>query len=184
MGGAKIFAMRGLAAMVAVAALVGLTAAVAAQAAPTRIAKLSRSEQKWVTPMISVWNDVNLNLHLVLDEEKAPNALIPGSGKNNTLLTKTLGVFASCTALVKRAGNPPSTRLVAFQTAMKGMCAHMVSGAQDVAKAIGAIYKKHDAKLAGSLLVQGTDEFKQGSALLATAQKQLMLIGGKSVFTA
>src|SRR5664279_5335360 len=138
--------MRVLAVTFAIAALVGLSAAAAAQAAPARIEKLSRSEQKWVTPLITVWNAVNLNLHLVLDEEKASNALIPRSGKNNTLLTNTLGVFASCTALVKQAGTPPSTRLVAFQTAMKGMCTHIVGGATAVAKAIGAIYKKHDGK--------------------------------------
>jgi hypothetical protein len=176
--------MRMLAVTCAVAALVGLSAAAAAQAAPYRADKLSVSEQKWVTPLIVVWNAVNLNIHLILDEERAPNALIPRSGKNNTLLTNTLGVFASCSALVKQAGPPPSTRLVAFRTAMKGMCGHIVGGANAVAKAIGAIYKQHDGKLAASLLARGTVEFKKGSTLLGAAQKQLLLIGGKNVFTA
>jgi hypothetical protein len=80
-------------------------------------------------------------------------------------------------------GAPPSTRLVPFQSAMKGMCGHIVNGSHDVAKAIGAIYKQHHGKLAASFLVKGTLEFKRGSALLATGQKHLLLIGGKSVFT-
>jgi len=178
----QLHSMRGLAATLAVSALVGFCGT-AALAAPTRIEKLSRSEQKWATPLITLWNSVNLNLHVVLAEEAAKNALIAGSGKNNTLLTKSLVVFASCSGEVKKAGKPVSTRLVAFDDAMRGMCGHLVSGASDVAKAIGAV-GKGKGKLAGSLLTAATTEFKKATTLLATAQKQLLLIGGKNIFTA
>jgi hypothetical protein len=178
----QLHLMRGLAGTLAASALVGFCGTVA-QAAPTRIERLSKSEQKWATPMITLWNDVNLNLHVVLAEEAAKNALIAGSGKNNTLLTKTLIVFANCSAEVKNAGKPPSTRIVPFADAMTGMCGHIVSGAHAVAKAIGAV-GRGNGKLAASLLTQGTAEFKKGSTLLGTAQKQLLLIGGKNVFTA
>jgi hypothetical protein len=60
----------------------------------------------------------------------------------------------------------------------------MAIGAHDIAKAIGAVYKKHDAKLAVALISQATAQFKQGSTPLGTAQKQLMLVGGKNIFTA
>lgn len=177
--------MRALAATFAVAAFVALSALAAAEAAPARSEKLTASEQKWVTPLISVWNDVNLNLHIIQGELRATNALVPGSGKNNTILTATLNVLVSCPDRVKKAGTPPSTRLVAFQTSMKAMCGYMAIGAHDIAKAIGALVsKKHDAKLAVSLITQATAQFKTGSTPLGTAQKQLIVIGGKNVFTA
>jgi hypothetical protein len=177
-------AMRGLAATVAATALVVvcLTASTA-QAAPTRIEKLSASEQKWATPMITLWNSVNMNLHLVLPEAAAKNALIAGSGKNNTLLTKTLIVFVGCTAMAKNAGKPPSTRLVAFDEAIKSMCVQVGAGGHSIAKAIGAVGKGNQ-KLAVSFLTQATGQLKKGTIFLATAKKQLLLVGGKSVFTA
>jgi hypothetical protein len=175
--------MRGLAGTLAATALVAVCVTASAQAAPSRIEKLSASEQKWATPMITLWNSVNLNLHLVLPEAAATNALIAGSGKNNTLLTKTLIVFVGCTATVKNAGKPPSTRLVRFDEAIKSMCVQVGAGGHNIAKAIGAVGKGNQ-KLAVSLLTQATGQLKKGSSFLATAKKQLLLVGGKSIFTA
>jgi hypothetical protein len=42
-------------------------------------AKLTPVEQKWVTPLISVWNVQNAGLHLVVQQASAKYALIGGS---------------------------------------------------------------------------------------------------------
>jgi hypothetical protein len=157
--------------------------AVAATAAPTRAAKLSPAEQKWITPLIQVWNVMNAELQVLVREETAANALIAGSGKNNTNLTKTLVAFAECTPSVKKAGKLPSARLTSFLTALKSSCSHLNTGANQVAKAIGAV-GKGKVKAARSYLVKSTGEFKKGTSFLATARKQLLVVGGKNIFKA
>jgi hypothetical protein len=171
--------------LVSAACSLALTALVAsaATAAPARATKLSPTEQKWVTPLLKVFNVMNAELHLVLSEEAADNALIAASGKNNTLLTKTLIAFADCTPAVKSVGKVPSVRMTAFLTALESSCTHLSAGAHDVGKAIGAIGKAN-SKLAKSYLIQSTSQFKTGSNFLAVAEKQLIAIGGKSIFTA
>ncbi len=163
-------------------ALLALDAA-AATAATARAAKLSPAEQKWVTPQIKTWNIMNAELHVVIAEETAKNALVAGTGKNNNALTQTLVVFANCTAAVKKAGKLPSTRLSAFLAALTSSCSHLGTGAHQVAKAIGAV-GKGKAKLARSYLIKSTGEFKKGTSFLAIAQKQLLLVGGKNIFKA
>jgi hypothetical protein len=173
------FLPAGLAGFIALAAL----CAPAAAPAPARIAKLSPTEQKWVTPVIKTFNVMNAELHVLNAEENAANALVAGSGAGNTALTKTLEAFVTCSVALKKAGKLPSVRLTAFQTAMKSSCSHLGAGAQDVAKAIGAI-GKNNVKLARSYLVKSNSEFKLGSNDLGAAYKQIVLIGGKNIFKA
>ena len=175
--------MRGSAAILGTAALIAATLAVStAGAAPARSAKLSLSEQRWARPMIAVWNGANRNLHLVLPEAAAKNAFIPGS-RDNALLTASLAVFASCSGQVKQAGRPPSARLTAFAASMKRMCAHLGTGAHQMAKAIGAV-RKHNARLAASRLTEATSQFGQATRFLAAAQHQLLQVGGREAFVA
>jgi hypothetical protein len=157
--------------------------ATTATAATARAAKLSPAEQKWVKPLIEVWNIMNAELQVVIGEETATNALVAGSGKNNTALTKTLIAFASCSPAVKKAGKLPSVRLTAFLNALESSCTHLNTGANQVAKAIGAV-GKGKANSARSYLVKSIGEFKQGTSFLATARKQLLLVGGKNIFKA
>jgi hypothetical protein len=164
----------------AVAALLAALASGAAQA------KLTPVEQKWATPLVSVWNVQNAGLHLVLQQATAKNALIAGSKPNNLALTKTLVALVSCKApadAVKKAGAPPSPRLTAFRDALNATCIHDANGAQYFAKAIGAI-TKGEPKLAKSFLIQGVSEFKRGSAQLSKAYAALTAIGGRNAFEA
>jgi hypothetical protein len=156
-----------------------LTGLVAGSAA----AKLSPVEQTWVKPMITIYNAMAANLGVVVDEEKASDALIAGSGKNNDLLTYTLSVFVSCPSEVKTVGEPPSVRLQAFYTDMVAACAALAGGGTDAGHAIGAIGKGKGA-LARSDLVASTSELSKGSKLLAAAEKQLAIVGGKNIFEA
>jgi hypothetical protein len=164
-----------------------LAAAVAACTfAATADAKLTAAEQKWVTPLLSVWNIQNAGLHLVLQQASAKNALVAGSKPNNLALTKTLYALISCktpTDLIKKAGTPISPRLAPFRDALNRACIHDANGAHDFAKAVGAV-TKGNGKLAQSLLIQGVAEFKQGSAQVAKAYKSLVAIGGKNIFSA
>jgi hypothetical protein len=149
-------------------------------------AKLTPVEQKWVTPLVSVWNVQNAGLHLVVQQASAKNALIAGSKPNNLALTKTLAALIACKSpadLIKKAGAPPSPRLVPFRDALNATCIHNANGAQDFAKAIGAI-TKGNATRAKAFLTQGVAEFKKANAQLSKAYKSLISLSGKSIFTA
>jgi hypothetical protein len=165
--------------LAAFAALAGLGAG-AAQA------KLTPVEQKWATPLISVWNVQNAGLHLVLQQAAAKNALIAGSKPNNLALTRTLAALIACKTpadRIKKAGDPPSPRLAAFRDALNATCIHNANGATDFARAIGAITKGQGTK-AKAYLQQGVNEFRKGSTELTKAYRALVAVGGKNVFTA
>jgi hypothetical protein len=145
-------------------------------------AKLTAVEQKWATPMISVWNQQNLALHVVLQAATAKNALLYGT-TNNKKLTVILNTFVVCGASIKKAGAAPSPRLQPFATGLGTACTHDTAGARDFAKTVGAVRSNKPAQ-AQTLLKQGVAEFKLGSAALTKAYKSLVAIGGKNVFTA
>src|SRR5579862_2807391 len=150
--------MRSLACLIAVAALAGLAAAGAQ-------AKLTPAEQKWVTPLIKVWNTQNSALQKVLKQAAAKNALIAGEKPQNAALTKTLISFVTCSSpknLVKAAGTPPP-RLVAFRNALLNACTNDVAGANYFAKAIGAVHVAN-AALVQEDLARGAAKFRAGSA--------------------
>jgi hypothetical protein len=145
-------------------------------------AKLTAVEQKWAKPMITVWNQQNLALHVVLQAATAKNALVYGT-PNNKKLTVVLNTFVVCGPAIKKAGAPPSPRLQTFATALGTACTQDTAGARDFAKTVGAVRAKKAAQ-AQTLLKQGVSKFKLGSAALTQAYRSLIAIGGKNVFTA
>ena len=159
-----------------VAAVVALVSAGAAEA------KLTAAEEKWAKPMILVWNQQNLALHVVLQAALAKNALVYGTA-NNKKLTIILNTFVVCDSAIKKAGAPPSPRLTTFATALTTACTHDTAGARDFAKAVGAV-GKGKARQSKTLLDQGVGEFKLGSAALKKAYKSLVAIGGQNIFKA
>jgi hypothetical protein len=159
--------------VVAVAALVSTAAAEA---------KLTPIEQKWAKPMIGVWNQQNLALHVVLQAASAKNALFYGT-VNNRRLTVILNTFVVCGSTIKKTGAPPSPRLTPFATALGSACTHDTAGAGDFAKAVGAV-RKGKAAQSKTYLEQGVAEFKLGTAALAKAYKALVALGGANIFKA
>jgi hypothetical protein len=166
--------MRKLAVLAAGIAALSFTAAAAA--------KLTAVEQRWAKPMITVWNQQNLALHVVLQAATAKNALVYGT-PNNKKLTVILNTFVVCGPAIKKAGAPPSPRLQTFATALGTACTHDTAGAQDFAKTVGAVRKGKSAQ-AQTLLKQGVARFKLGTLALTKAYRSLVAIGGKNVFTA
>src|SRR3954468_9408358 len=114
--------MRKLAVVAAAVAALSWTAAAEA--------KLTAVEQKWATPMITVWNQQNLALHVVLQAASAKNALVAGT-TNNKRLTVVLNTFIVCGPEIKKAGTPPSPRLATFTTSLTTACTHNTAGAHD-----------------------------------------------------
>jgi hypothetical protein len=174
--------MRRLSAFLACAGVLAGLAATSVTAAPAHSQKLTPLEQKWVTPMITVWNAMNAGLHLFYKQATAKDALIPGSA-NNLPLTKTLAVFIECSPVVKKLGAPPSPRLQPFADSLAKSCVHLGNGAHDLAKGIGAL-GKGNKKLGNSLIGKVGLELKQATALLGQAQHRLIAVGGKNIFTA
>jgi hypothetical protein len=159
--------------------------AAAAIFAGTASAKLTAAEQKWATPLIQSWNLQNAGLHLVLAQASKNGALVAGEKPDNLNLTQTLVVLASCQSgkVITKAGKPPTARLTAFRDALNATCIHDSNGAQDFAKAIGAVSKNNTAK-AKLFLAQGVTEFKKGSDQLQKAYDALTAIGGTNAFKA
>jgi hypothetical protein len=176
--------MRVLAATLTAVSLVGVMVG-AAGAAPARTAKLTAVEQRWVTPVIRLWNTENGGLLVVLSQATAANggALIPGT-KANAALLGTLSQFVECTPMLARAKSPPSPRLVPFANAMKSACTDLVTGAHGVASGIASLTKHRNEKLGTAQLQAAFQNFKLASAKLALARKQLLAVGGKAAFTA
>jgi hypothetical protein len=143
-------------------------------------AKLTAAEEKWAKPMIQVWNQQNVALHVVLQAAAAKNALVYGTA-NNKKLNVILNTFVVCTPEIKKAGAPPSPRLTTFATALKTACAHDTAGATAFAKTVGAIRKGKTAQ-SQKLLQQGVAEFKLGTTALSGAYKSLIAVGGSNVF--
>jgi hypothetical protein len=157
-------------------------AALAGSLATAASAKLTPVEQKWAAPMITVWNTQNTLLQSVLQAAGAKNALVYGT-VNNRKLTLILNSFVVCGPSIKKAGSPPSSRLSAFTTALSNACTHDTAGANDFAKAVGAISKGRSTQ-AQTLLKQGVAAFKLGTTALSKAYHALVAVGGKSVFKA
>ena len=85
--------------------------------------------------------------------------------------------------LIKRAGASPTPRLVVFRNALNSACIHDLNGANDFAKAIGAVGKGSYSK-AQTLLKSGYAEFKRGSTQLTKAYAAIVALGGKKAFKA
>jgi hypothetical protein len=171
--------MRALSALVLAVVLAGL-------AAGTASAKLTPAEQKWVTPLLRVWEKQNAGLNLVLKAATVNNSagMVPGTTENRNLVT-ILAALIDCkepTDRIKKAGTPASPRLTPFRDALNSACIHDANGAHDFAKAIAAFGKKQN-KLGGTLLVTGVAEFKKGTAQISKAYKALTAIGGKNLFS-
>ena len=132
--------------------------------------------------MISVWNQQNLALHVVIQAAAAKNALLYGTA-NNKRLTIILNTFVVCGSSIKKAGTPPSPRLGPFATALGTACTHNTAGAGDFAKAVGAV-RKGKAAQSKTLLEQGVAEFRLGTAALSKAYKSLVAVGGANIFKA
>jgi hypothetical protein len=173
--------MRRLVVCLLAAALAG-AAAGAATAAPARSQTLTAPEERWAKPMITIWNAMNAGLHLFYTQATAKDALVPGSA-NNLPLTKTLAAFVECTPAVKKAGAPPTPRLQSFATALAQACVHLGNGAQNLAKGLGAFGKGKNA-LGKTLVGNVGPELKLATSLLGTAERRLISVGGKKVFTA
>jgi hypothetical protein len=171
--------MRKLCLVLVVAACCGLFAA-------TAQAKLSPTEEKWAKPLITIWNVQNAGLHLVIPQASAKYAMIAGYKPDSANLSKTLYALVSCKVpkdLIAKAGTPPSPRMVGFRDSLNAACLHNGNGANDFAKAIGAV-TKGDMKLEASLIKQGVAEFKLGTVQLTNAYKALIALGGKNIFVA
>ena len=179
--GATVAVVRFLAATVATFSLLGLATAVA-QAAPTRTAKLTPAEEKWVKPVVNVFNVVNAGLGVVGKQTTADGALVPGTKANKTLIV-TLGVFVDCGAAIKRAKAPPTTRLKPVASSMTNACAFLKKGALGVANGVSTIYKRNNAKLASLQIQAAFKDFAKGTQQLASAQRRLLTLGGKNVFS-
>jgi hypothetical protein len=164
--------MRGRVAILA-AGVVG-----AALLVPGADAKLSPAEQAWVSPLIRIWNVQNSSLRDVVPQALKPKALIAGSKPDNLNLTNTLVALADCKQpkdRIKAAGAPPTQRLNAFVDALNSACIHDQNGANDFAKAIGAVTKGRTSQVT-PFLRQGGTQFKKGERLLAKAYNALQTL--------
>ena len=166
--------------------MVLLAAGVAAVAilAPGASATLSPDEQAWVTPLIRIWNVQNASLKVVIAQALKPKALVAGSKPDNLNLTNTLVSLADCKQpkdRIKIAGAPPTLRLNAFRDALNSACIHDQNGANDFAKAIGAVTKGRTAQVT-PFLKQGTLEFRRATLQLAKAYNALQKLGGATGF--
>jgi hypothetical protein len=147
---------------------------------PTAGASLTPAEQSWISPLIKVWNVQNSSLKVVIQQAVKPNALIAGNKPDNLNLTNTLVALADCKQpkdRIKLAGAPPTTRLNPFRDALNAACIHDQNGANDFAKAIGAVTKGKSAQVT-PFLKQGATEFKKGTLQLAKAYNALQTLGG------
>ena len=150
--------------------------------APGAGATLSPAEQSWIAPLIKIWNVQNSSLKVVISQALKPNALVAGSKPDNLNLTNTLAALADCKQPKDRitsAGAPPTQRLNPFRDALNSACIHDQNGANDFAKAIGAVTKGNAAKVK-PFLAQGTAEFKKASLQLTKAYNALQTLGGSA----
>ena len=147
---------------------------------PNAGATLSPAEQAWIAPLIKLWNVQNSSLKVVIQQALKPKALIAGNKPDNLNLTNTLVALANCKQpkdLIKRAGAPPTTRLNPFRDALNAACIADQNGANDFAKAIGAVTKGKSSAVK-PFLKQGTLEFKKASVQLTKAYNSLQTLGG------
>jgi hypothetical protein len=159
-----------------------LLAVVAGVATGPASAKLSPVEQRWVTPVIELYNlevtalgHVQAYEHIVIKDDGAGSAL-------NALKT-TLAVFATCPVAMKDVGAPPSVRLELFDHDMVVSCQHLNSGAEDIAHAVGEV-RVGQGTPAATALEAATPQLEAGAKELGVAARLLESIGGKSTFEA
>lgn len=164
------------------AVIVGVVCVIAGLAAGAASAKLSAPEQSWVKPVIAVYNLEAKALGVVQAEELAVIEA-DGAGKYFTTLKDTLAVFAACPVAIKDAGAPPSVRLQTFDHDMVVSCAHLYSGGEDYAHAVGDV-SVGQGKPAASALEAAKPQFIAGAKELSVAAHLLDSIGGKSAFEA
>ncbi|HEY4349319.1 MAG TPA: hypothetical protein VGM80_17215 [Gaiellaceae bacterium] len=155
--------------------------AATAAAATTHATTLTPAEQKWVAPLITVWNNQNTGLRLVIQQAGLPNAFVMGSKPNNEKLAIVLGDLLSCKRpqdRIQRAGKAPSARIAVFGAQLNAACIHDQNGAHAFSKAMVAFTGNQPAKVTNGLIKQGIAEFKKGSAQITKAYKSLTAIGG------
>ena len=132
------------------------------------------------------WNVQNQSLKVVIAQATKPKAMIAGEKPANLNLTNTLAALLNCkvpTDLIKKAGAPPSSRLVPFKDALNSACIHDQNGANDFAKAIGAVTKGKASEVT-LLLKAGTKEFAKATLQLAKAYNAMQTLGGSAGFKA
>ena len=129
-------------------------------------ARLSPAEQAWISPLIKVWNVQNSSLKVVIAQALKPNALVAGTKPDNlNLRTRS---SRSRTASSRRTGSSSPVRprrraSNAFRDALNSACIHDQNGANDFAKAIGAVTKEQAA--AGHPVPEaGDDRVQEGDA--------------------
>jgi hypothetical protein len=150
-----------------------------ASATPARAAKLTPAEQKWVKPLLAVWQAQNDGLNLVLRQAAATNALLVNSNPNNKKLQTILGALVSCKKpadAIKLAGAPPTARLDPFLATLDAACIYDANGANAFAKAMIA-YTANKGPLTAAMIKQGIVEFKLGSVEITKAYKSLTSLG-------
>ena len=168
--------MRAALAILLVASVAAVSTS-AATAAPARTERLTPAEQKWVTPMVKVWNDMNTRLQKVQSQLAAENALIVGT-EPNRIVTLTLAAFFDCGTFLKRAGKVPA-RLAPVNVSMTAACARFKAGALSIADGIGQI-RKAKTKVGVARITEGLGELKQGSNKLVQAKNRLTTISAKN----
>jgi Spy/CpxP family protein refolding chaperone len=89
----------------------------------------------------------------------------------------------AATLAVSAAGAAPARSAKLSLSEQRRMCAHLGTGAHQMAKAIGAV-RQHKAKLAASRLTEATSQFRQATKFLAAAQRRLLQLGGSKAFVA
>jgi hypothetical protein len=157
----------------------GLSLTGGASASPSRAAKLTPAEQRWVKPLLAVWQAQNDGLNLVLRQAAAPNALLVDSNPNNKKLQTILGALLSCKQpadAIKLAGAPPSARLDPFLVTLDAACIEDGNGAHALTKAMIA-YTANQGPLTAAMIKQGITYFKLGSAEIAKAYRSLTSLG-------
>jgi hypothetical protein len=160
-------------------AALGVAVAVLALGVGAAAAKLTPVEQKWAAKVVKIYNDEAAALDNVQAQERASNALIADSGTNNTKLTATLSIFASCPTWIKQAGKAPTARLKPAAADMVASCGHLYTGAKDTAHVIGLIGLDNEPG-ARSALAASLKALAEGSKLLVTAERALVSVGGKA----
>jgi hypothetical protein len=166
-----------LALVLLLAASVAAVSTAAATAAPARTTKLTPAEQKWVRPMVAVWNNMNTRLQQVQGQLVAKEALLVGTRANLTL-NITLANFVDCAAKLRKAGKPPA-RLAPVNTSMTAACGRFKAGSLLIARGIGEIRKARQKAGVGHIQT-GIGELKKGTTQLAKARRQLTTISAQN----
>jgi hypothetical protein len=171
--------VRRLLAVLASAAVLGSGLAGFAGATSARTAKLTPPEQRWLKPLLAVWQAQNDGLNLVLRQAAAPNALLVNSNPNNKKLQKVLGALLSCKQpadAIKLAGAPPTARLDRFLVTLDAACIEDENGAHAFTSAMIA-YTANQGPRTAALIKVGVAYFKLGSAEIAKAYTSLTSLG-------